>query len=483
MAIGLDARGGVRAEAGVVPVQVTVIFDGTALMTRLLRSRTEVFTIGSGVDVDLPCSVLGVEGERHTLVRSDGERFQLCLLPSINAQIVDRAKPSTLSRPPPSPWAQTVVHGRGDRPIALDLGCYVTVQLAPVTLHIQAVEPPPRVATRLWSRPDRRFQLAAGLSLFVHLAVLLVVAAVPPSAKALSLDLFDDAQRFIPVRMPGTVMPAGNAMWSAERGAETGEIRSRALPADEPSGKAGNQRASRGRRRMAIAGQGELAAGRDARELAREAGILGVMNRDRGSSWSSVVAEQQHAIGPDAMDVLGNLDASNVGEAPGTGGLDPVGDGRGSSARAPHWVAAGPLAKVGQGPGRSGGGGWTRGIPDDLGTRRSRPPTASEGKVVVRGSLDRALVRRVIRQHLSQIAYCYTRELQADPSLEGRVVVEFSIAGNGQVATAKVSSSTLESHGEVERCIVSRVRSWIFPAPDQGVVIVSYPFLLHRAGR
>jgi TonB family protein len=100
----------------------------------------------------------------------------------------------------------------------------------------------------------------------------------------------------------------------------------------------------------------------------------------------------------------------------------------------------------------------------------------------VRGSLDRDIIRRTIRRHINEVRFCYEQELSTHPSLAGRMVLQFSIAGSGQVLTSVMQSSTL-GNVRVENCTVQAVRRWEFPKPDGGgLVVVSYPFVFAPAG-
>ena len=68
------------------------------------------------------------------------------------------------------------------------------------------------------------------------------------------------------------------------------------------------------------------------------------------------------------------------------------------------------------------------------------------------------------------------------PKLDGRVVVNFTIAGTGRVLASVVQSTTLGSPA-VEMCVANAVKRWEFPAPRQGgLAIVSYPFTFSPAG-
>lgn len=106
-----------------------------------------------------------------------------------------------------------------------------------------------------------------------------------------------------------------------------------------------------------------------------------------------------------------------------------------------------------------------------------------EEEALVGGGLDRDQIAAVINKHIGQIIYCYEKGLQKSPSLKGRVGADFVINGQGQVSSAKVGSSSLNS-AAVESCIVSRLKTWPFPKPVGGVnVKVSYPFVLKRVGQ
>ena len=86
-------------------------------------------------------------------------------------------------------------------------------------------------------------------------------------------------------------------------------------------------------------------------------------------------------------------------------------------------------------------------------------------------------IRRVVKRHIGEIKFCYEKELQAQPKLTGRVVVNFVVAGDGGVASAKVKSSDLKS-SPVEKCVAEAIKKWNFPAPDDGgIQVVNYPFM------
>jgi outer membrane biosynthesis protein TonB len=115
-------------------------------------------------------------------------------------------------------------------------------------------------------------------------------------------------------------------------------------------------------------------------------------------------------------------------------------------------------------------------------TRRlsSRQPVITSGQTVVSGSLDREVIRRVIRRHLNEVQFCYERELMRAPSLAGRLSVTFVIGPTGAVQSSIVQSSTVHNN-LVEQCIAGAVRRWMFPAPQGGSVTITYPFVLQSS--
>lgn len=98
------------------------------------------------------------------------------------------------------------------------------------------------------------------------------------------------------------------------------------------------------------------------------------------------------------------------------------------------------------------------------------------------GSVDKEIIRRIIRRHINEVKYCYEQELTKKPDLGGRIMVQFTIAASGQVIASVLQNSTM-GNARVENCTVQAVRRWEFPKPlGGGIVIVSYPFVLTPAG-
>ena len=65
------------------------------------------------------------------------------------------------------------------------------------------------------------------------------------------------------------------------------------------------------------------------------------------------------------------------------------------------------------------------------------------------GSLPKEVIRRVVRKHRREVLYCYQRELEKDGTLEGRLLVSFTISPAG--STKAIESGILVSFIQNER--------------------------------
>jgi len=112
--------------------------------------------------------------------------------------------------------------------------------------------------------------------------------------------------------------------------------------------------------------------------------------------------------------------------------------------------------------------------------RRARPvrvPRIMAARCIVRGALDKLILRRTIRRQLNKVRHCYERELQGDRELSGRVTVHFIIE-EGQVIRARIARSSLNNR-PAEACIARTFFNLRFPqVKDGGVVEVTYPLVL-----
>mgnify|MGYP006293155315 CR=1 FL=1 len=110
---------------------------------------------------------------------------------------------------------------------------------------------------------------------------------------------------------------------------------------------------------------------------------------------------------------------------------------------------------------------------------RGKVSKASARRMQSQGSLPREAIAKVINEHLSEVQYCYEKNLLKDPSIKGKLTVEWTIQMNGSVGRVRQKSSSLSSPA-VAGCIMQSIKRWRFPRPSGGVVVVSYPFIFSQ---
>ena len=135
------------------------------------------------------------------------------------------------------------------------------------------------------------------------------------------------------------------------------------------------------------------------------------------------------------------------------------------------------LSGVGTGGKAGGSGNYKNGTALGGGNIGTGTVGVLEEETSIEGGLDKEVIADFINQRLGQIRYCYERQLSGQPDLHGKVLVKFTISGNGQIIAQEIANSTLKS-AIVEGCILRRIEKWVFPAPKGGTTVtVSYPFL------
>ncbi|MHB8878549.1 MAG: adventurous gliding motility protein GltG [Myxococcaceae bacterium] len=184
-----------------------------------------------------------------------------------------------------------------------------------------------------------------------------------------------------------------------------------------------------------------------------------------------------NGLGGELKSAMGNMFGAAPGDAQGFGGLGLRGSGAGGGGVG-DTIGIGGIGTKGRGGGTGTYGtgvgvlGGKKGV--DIGITSSEP--------MVMGSLDKELIRQVIKRNVNQIRYCYESQLTRFPKLNGKVAVKFVISASGSVASSSVAQSTA-NNAELETCVAGRVRTWQFPKPKGGgVVIVTYPFLFKQSG-
>ncbi len=105
------------------------------------------------------------------------------------------------------------------------------------------------------------------------------------------------------------------------------------------------------------------------------------------------------------------------------------------------------------------------------------------GGSFVENGLTKDEVGKVIHAHMSEIRYCYESSMIQNPSVEGKLQVDFSIGPQGVVTQAGVQETTTQST-RLDDCVIRRLVKWQFPKPKGGTTVaVAYPFVFKKLGR
>ena len=92
------------------------------------------------------------------------------------------------------------------------------------------------------------------------------------------------------------------------------------------------------------------------------------------------------------------------------------------------------------------------------------------------GRLPPEVIQRIVRQNFGRFRLCYENGLRTDPTLTGRVSVKFMISRDGSVGVAADAGSDIPD-SSVTSCVVRSFTAMSFPAPDSGIVTVTYPLM------
>ena len=441
------------------------------LLVGLRRRSDEMvprdYTIGPGGVFKLAPEQ--VPSPAFPLVQSTGVDYALNFAPNMRGEVRMPDGSTTPVQNLRSPWQ-------------IPQGAKVSVDLDTVRFLVQSVPPPRKhpvpVLAMQWAE-----QVYTGGSAVAHGLFLVLVFSIPPDAKSLSLDLLSNDNRFAKyLTKPPEEKDEEIPEFLKKKGPEDQGGKGKRHKGEE--GKMGKKDSKNKSGLYGLKGPKDNPDPHLAKQLAEEqaknAGILGLLKKQEGSHIASIFGRDS-ALGTDAENALGGLIGNQVGEANGNGGLGLIGTGRGGGGTGEGTIGLGNLGTIGKGGGGGNGSGYGRGA-GGLGGRKARAPDIIPGTANVRGSLDKEIIRRVIRKHINEVRFCYEQQAMKNPKLEGKVTVNFTISPEGAVVSSAVQASTL-GNASAENCIAQAVRRWSFPKPQGGgIVQVSYPFVLKMSG-
>lgn len=375
----------------------------------------------------------------------------------------------------------------GHASVPLAVGTHVKASVGKTTFHVRGVETPARTAAPAPFTADRQVVGFVAASAIVHLGVLAILNAVPPSQETASGDLNPDEHAGVMASITGMEEPPppptedGDDGENGENGA-TSELSATSLTlgtlgTDEPNPTPG---------KLSVANRNvdPQLARRMAIEAATSAGVLAAIQ-----SPIAVLEGGSIASGFEDIDITGGIiDGGGTGAPAGSFGWGVKGQGIGCGTfdgKNCQGVNAGPYATIGwQGDDYGGPLRYRPGRPGEPGRRTPKGPVVAMSKPTMctedAPCLDKEIIRRYVKRNIEKITYCYEKELLGDPSLEGTVTVNFTLNGNGRVIDSRASgvSETVSS------CIAGVVANIHFPkVGDTGIYPIKYPFALRPTGR
>ena len=186
------------------------------------------------------------------------------------------------------------------------------------------------------------------------------------------------------------------------------------------------------------------------REIAENAGLLGAMQS----------GELEGVFGSSSLDSnltggIGGLIGAK-GVQVGAGGLGLQGTGRGGGGTA---AGIGGLAVKGS-------------VDRSTSTKPSVQLTAQVSTTRGPGTLDPAIIQRVVRRHRPRLKYCVAREEARDKSASGvtRYKASFAITIDAQGQTTQITPSGSDLKPKAEACVVNTLKRMRFPSPKGGAV-------------
>jgi hypothetical protein len=199
-----------------------------------------------------------------------------------------------------------------------------------------------------------------------------------------------------------------------------------------------------------------------------QTGLLGVLKKsDQSQALKTLLSDTPDATVTTAM---AGLKGAQLQVGRGTGGTSTRGDGEGGGGTGNgQLLGVGNLAIGGGGHGAHPNGNGPGHVAKEL------KVAATAGNPQSEGGLSNEQILKVVRSHLAAIQFCYEKELQRFPHLNGKVMIAWKVDLDGHVVTTKIDSSSL-GNASAESCMARQVKNWLFPKPNGVVADVHFPF-------
>jgi pSer/pThr/pTyr-binding forkhead associated (FHA) protein len=433
-------------------IEVTLRWGGTVVDVRRLKAVPK-FSVGRlpGDDLFIP-----LDGGSHTLLTStEGGGWRVRYRDQMSGNV------SRGEQQVPLAQAGGVPDGDGyalpltdDTVVSLGVG-YHTLEVRPVAKS--RIVPIVPFFDALWAN-------AAVVTLFGAAAFIATVTLMPVGMDSLDDDLMTNPTKFQTLILKPP--PKDNTFLKNFKGPSA-----KKQAAKKDQGQAGDKKADpkKDNGRMATKAKEKPT---DEQVVANKMAAL------FGEKGAAAQLLDGAATGGALTAALGGISGANVAAGYGMGGLGMRGGGPGGGGTGTGTLGTGAIGTRGRGGGNGSYGSGEGG----LGAKTDRDVTMTQGTPTILGSLDPEIIRRIVREHAGQIRYCYESELTRTPGIFGKIVMKWIINGEGRVMQAQVAETQMKN-ANVENCLATKIKTWSFPKPKGGgMVVVNYPFVFKQGG-
>lgn len=439
---------------GKLTPEIRVVYDKKVLLDFIRVKKS--FTVGTEVSADCTVDETYVAEKAYELIGNTGKNFTLNLQNEFKGSIYRGEEKTDL----------TEYLKSGNTTVDVDESTLVVLEFGPLSVCASKSMQEPFKGGGFLKQFDAALVMIMLIVFILGIFGVNAVIETPP----VEVDIFEIDNRF------------AKLIVEAEEDVDVEELEEeKKVKLEKP--KEGLVEASQQRKSLGEEGrvgnkkskvanaQGSARRGLDAK-VAQSSGIMGALSSG-AASFDRVFGGG--GLGAGMEKTLGSVSGLAGVDQFGSGGLGTRGFGTGGGGNA---LGIGGLGTRGRG----GGGGAKYGMAAGRIGRKGRSQiSAGGGQAVIMGALDRSVIDAYIRRNLAKIRWCYEKELNKDPKLFGRIVINFIISKTGAVSSSKVNRTTM-GNKNVEKCVANQIKKIRFPKPKGGgIVIVNYPFVFKHS--
>ncbi|WP_225413924.1 adventurous gliding motility protein GltG [Stigmatella hybrida] len=429
----------------------------------LAPGKKQSFTVGSAAGVNFVMGDSKLENPRMEVMRTDGQSFTLLFTGKMKGELVRKGETLDLKGVIESGKAS---NDGGVYGLTLESEDFCWVDLGGVTLEVCFQPVPKKVHVPFADSVDYRTLNIFLLTFFAGTMFVISAANRSGDGEAFADELAGNNARLAkliikpPENQKNKFLEKLNQQKAEKEKKKSGELAAKQKKDEGQMGK-----------------KDEVKTNNRTATKDKTAQAKALTQKIFGGKGGAAAIFGSAGLGGDLKNAMGNMFGAKAGASGGFGGLGIRGSGGGGGGTG-DTVGIGGIGTKGRGGGTSSYGSGV-GV---LGGKQSVDVGITSSEPLVMGSLDKELIRQVIQRNRSQIRFCYESQLTKYPKLGGKVAVKFVINAEGRVVSSDVAQSTA-GNAELESCVAGRVRTWQFPKPKGGgVVIVTYPFIFKQSG-